>query len=72
VRVMIGTFLAVGGSAALLPLPTATTALVAAAAVSLLLAIWLGRRLGGCTGDTLGAVQQTAEIAFLLAFASRP
>ena len=28
---------------------------------------WLGRRFGGCTGDTLGAVQQVAEIAFLFA-----
>ena len=31
---------------------------------------WLGRRLGGCTGDTLGAVQQMAEIAFLFAIVS--
>jgi adenosylcobinamide-GDP ribazoletransferase len=27
---------------------------------------WIARRLGGYTGDTLGAVQQTAEIAFLV------
>lgn len=39
----------------------------AAVAVALLVAWWLGRRLGGCTGDTLGAVQQVAEITFLLA-----
>ena len=71
VRVMIGAFIAIAGSVALLPLPTAMTALVAAAVVSLLLATWLGRRLGGCTGDTLGAVQQAAEIAFLFAFVSR-
>lgn len=38
-----------------------------AVAVALLVAWWLGRRLGGCTGDTLGAVQQVAEITFLLA-----
>jgi cobalamin synthase len=31
----------------------------------------LGGRLGGCTGDTLGAVQQVAEIAFLFAIVSR-
>jgi adenosylcobinamide-GDP ribazoletransferase len=27
---------------------------------------WIARRLGGYTGDTLGAVQQAAEIAFLV------
>lgn len=27
---------------------------------------WIAKRLGGYTGDTLGAVQQTAEIAFLV------
>ncbi|HFD17153.1 MAG TPA: adenosylcobinamide-GDP ribazoletransferase, partial [Rhodospirillales bacterium] len=31
---------------------------------------WLGRRFGGCTGDTLGAVQQAAEIGFLMALAT--
>jgi adenosylcobinamide-GDP ribazoletransferase len=71
VRVMIGAFLAIGAAVALLPLPSAVTALVASATLSLLLATWLGRRLGGCTGDTLGAVQQTAEIAFLFAVVSR-
>src|SRR4051812_18535572 len=71
VRVMMGGFVAIAGSVALLPLPVATGALLAATASSLLLSSWLGRRLGGCTGDTLGAVQQTAEIAFLLAFVSR-
>ena len=71
VRVMLGSFIAIAGAVALLPLPEATAALLAATAASLLLATWLGRRLGGCTGDTLGAVQQTAEIAFLLAVASR-
>ncbi|MCA0176611.1 MAG: adenosylcobinamide-GDP ribazoletransferase [Proteobacteria bacterium] len=29
--------------------------------------VWLRRRLGGCTGDTLGAVQQVAELLCLLA-----
>ena len=27
---------------------------------------WIAKRLGGYTGDTLGAVQQVAEIAFLV------
>ncbi len=70
VRVMIGIFIAIAAAVALLPLPIAVTALVIAAGVSLLVAAWLGRRLGGCTGDTLGAVQQTAEIAFLFAIVS--
>jgi adenosylcobinamide-GDP ribazoletransferase len=47
------------------------TALVASVGLSLLLAMWLRRRLGGCTGDTLGAVQQAAEIAFLFAIVAR-
>ena len=68
---MLGSFLAIAGAVLLLPLPTAMTALVASAGLSLLLATWLGRRLGGCTGDTLGAVQQAAEIAFLFAIVSR-
>ena len=70
-RVMVGSFIAIAATGVLLPLPLAAGALLAAAAASLLLASWLGRRLGGCTGDTLGAVQQTAEIAFLLAVVSR-
>ena len=27
---------------------------------------WIAERIGGYTGDTLGAVQQKAEIAFLV------
>jgi adenosylcobinamide-GDP ribazoletransferase len=27
---------------------------------------WIAERIGGYTGDTLGAVQQSAEIAFLI------
>jgi len=43
-------------------------ALAAAAVVALLMRAWLGRRLGGYTGDGLGATEQLAEIAVLLAF----
>lgn len=71
VRVMLGCFLAIGATVMLLPLAVAVPALVASAALSLLVAAWLGRRLGGCTGDTLGAVQQVAEIAFLFSIVSR-
>ncbi|WP_127568589.1 adenosylcobinamide-GDP ribazoletransferase [Paenibacillus xylaniclasticus] len=39
----------------------------AAAAVGLLLAIWLGRKLGGLTGDTYGAMNEASEAAGLIA-----
>lgn len=35
-------------------------------------AAWLGRRLGGYTGDCLGAVQQLGELACLLVFIALP
>ncbi|RAP40185.1 adenosylcobinamide-GDP ribazoletransferase [Rhodovulum viride] len=44
----------------------AATALALAAAVTLWMARMLTRRLGGHTGDGLGAVQQVSEIAILL------
>jgi adenosylcobinamide-GDP ribazoletransferase len=40
---------------------------LAAAAVAVLMARWLRARLGGYTGDTLGAAQQGAELAVYLA-----
>jgi adenosylcobinamide-GDP ribazoletransferase len=40
---------------------------VAAVLVALLMARWLHRRLGGFTGDTLGATQQLGELAIYLA-----
>lgn len=40
----------------------------AAAVAALLMRQWLKRRLGGYTGDGLGATEQLAEIAVLLAF----
>lgn len=42
-------------------------AALAAAAVALAMRRWLQRRLGGYTGDTLGATEQLAEAAVLLA-----
>lgn len=70
-RVMLATFIAIGAVVLLLPLAVAVPALIATATVSLLWATWLGRRFGGCTGDTLGAVQQVAEITFLFAVVAR-
>ncbi|HEY0955656.1 MAG TPA: adenosylcobinamide-GDP ribazoletransferase [Roseateles sp.] len=43
-------------------------ALAAASLVALVMRQWLKRRLGGYTGDGLGATEQLAEIAVLLAF----
>jgi len=51
---------------ACLPPPVALAGLVAAAAAAAAWARLCARRLGGYTGDVLGAVQQTGEIAFLL------
>ena len=45
-------------------LAASAAALVATA----LCARWLRRRLGGFTGDTLGATQQIVELAILLAW----
>jgi adenosylcobinamide-GDP ribazoletransferase len=46
-------------------------ALVAVALVVFAMWRWLRRRLGGYTGDTLGATEQLAELAVLLALAAR-
>jgi len=48
--------------------PKLVAAVVAAAFAALLTRQWLQRRLGGYTGDGLGATEQLAEIAVLLAF----
>jgi len=49
-------------------LPRLLLAALAAVLVALLMRHWLLRRLGGYTGDGLGATEQLAEIAVLLAF----
>lgn len=66
-----------GGTAALalagLAAPTLHHAAGAALGLLLLLGVlraWLRRRLGGWTGDTLGAAEQLGEIVVLLAFAA--
>lgn len=48
--------------------PRLALAIGAAALATLLMRQWLKRRLGGYTGDGLGAAEQIAEIAVLLAF----
>jgi adenosylcobinamide-GDP ribazoletransferase len=54
---------------ALLP-QQAPLLLLVAALVALLMRVWLRRRLGGYTGDTLGATEQLTEAALLLALSA--
>jgi adenosylcobinamide-GDP ribazoletransferase len=54
----------------LLPLASGLTALVAAGAASALAALYARHLFGGYTGDVLGTVEQSFEIAFLLAAAA--
>ena len=61
---LLGLALAVAG----IPLLRMMLALAAAASIALLMRLWLRGRLGGYTGDGLGATEQLAEIAVLLAF----
>lgn len=55
-------------AAAGVDVPRLITAMAATGVVALLMRQWLQRRLGGYTGDGLGATEQLAEIAVLLAF----
>lgn len=65
------TFAAVTGLAPCLLLPPmqACLALALVASTTLVAARWFVRRLGGYTGDCLGATQQLAELAFYLGLA---
>lgn len=69
-RVALGLGLAGALAIALLPPPVAAQALLWAALATAATATALARRLGSCTGDTLGAVQQAGEIAFLLSLSA--
>ncbi len=63
-------FVALAVALQLAPLARALVAVAAAAGVGLAMAAWWRRRLGGYTGDTLGAAEQLTELAVLLAFAA--
>lgn len=65
--------LGLGAGAAAWGLPAArlAAALGAVGLVLLWMSRWLRTRLGGYTGDTLGAAEQLAELVVLLAFAAR-
>ena len=66
-RVLAALAIGIAAAIVLLPAALALTALLVAAAAAALVAWALGRAFGGCTGDTLGAVQQLTELAFLFA-----
>ena len=68
--------LAIAAACGLLPLlllgPRAVPALLLSGAMAVALGAYARRRLGGYTGDVLGAVQQVTEAAVLLAALWRP
>lgn len=66
-RVLAALAIGIAVAIVLLPAAHALTALLVAAAAAALVAWSLGRAFGGCTGDTLGTVQQLTELAFLFA-----
>jgi adenosylcobinamide-GDP ribazoletransferase len=70
-RAAAGCALALLVALACLPTPQALVAALTVAAVAGLVAWRLARRFGGYTGDTLGAVQQAAEVAFLMAIVAQ-
>jgi adenosylcobinamide-GDP ribazoletransferase len=55
-----------GRSGALLDWISLAAGAIAAAAISVAVSLYMWRRIGGYTGDCLGAVQQLAELGFLL------
>ncbi len=66
-RVLSALAIGIGAAVILLPADQALTALLAATGTAALAAWLLGRAFAGCTGDTLGAVQQLSEVAFFFA-----
>ena len=69
-RVAAGVALACVLAFLLLGPATALTGVLAAGLLALLVAALAWRRIGGITGDVLGAAQQVAELGFLLALVS--
>lgn len=66
-RVIGALVIGVATAIVLLPAAEAASALLVASVTGALVAWALGRAFGGCTGDTLGAVQQVVELGFLFA-----
>lgn len=69
-RVALGLGLAAAIALALLPPLLALEAILCAGLAAAATTAYLVRRLGGCDGDGLGAVQQAAELGFLLALSA--
>lgn len=69
-RVGLGLALAAAVALTLLPPLLALQAMLWAVLAAAATTVWLVHRLGVCDGDGLGAVQQAAELAFLLALAA--
>lgn len=69
-RVALGLGLAGAVAVVVLPPLLAAQAILWAALAAAATTVYLARRLGGCDGDGLGAVQQAAELAFLTALAA--
>ncbi|MFO1039167.1 MAG: adenosylcobinamide-GDP ribazoletransferase [Geminicoccaceae bacterium] len=67
IRVAMAVLLALAIAVSVMPAPQTLVTAAVTALVTAAFAAWIGQRLGGCTGDTLGAVQQTAEVTFLMA-----
>jgi adenosylcobinamide-GDP ribazoletransferase len=65
-RVAAGVAIAILVALLLLAPPVAVGAILAATLAACLVTLLARRALGGVTGDVLGAIQQAAEIAFLL------
>jgi len=70
--VAVGTAILLGAAAwQSAPLPAGSTALALLVLLTAALHLWLQHRLGGQTGDTLGAAEQLGEVLVLLAFVAR-
>lgn len=69
-RVLLGVLVGVGIGIALLGPEAGIVACAVAAMAALAVRRWALRKIGGVTGDVLGAVQQIAEVGVLIAAAS--
>jgi adenosylcobinamide-GDP ribazoletransferase len=70
-RVILGLGVALALCVVLQPASILLPALLSLVIIILPTIYLLGQRFGGCTGDTLGAIQQIAEVVFLLALSVR-
>ncbi len=69
-RFAFASLIAIGASAVVVTWPYLISMVAATAVTALLLSTWFRRRLGGYTGDCLGAAQQVIEVVLLLVLAA--